>query len=141
LSMVHRDLMLGTESTQAALIALAPTHEIRLEAVTYAYPSTPQRPILNSFNLVITAGTSVGIAGPTGAGKSTLMDILLGLLPPQSGQLMVDGVQVYPGNVPAWQRAIGYVPQNIFIADASVAENIAFGVPPKSIDVAAMVRA
>src|SRR5690606_2754982 len=108
---------------------------------TYSYPSNFGKPVLDHFDLVIPVGKSIGIVGRTGAGKSTLMDVLLGLLPPQHGRFSVDGDAIHPGNVHAWQRAIGYVPQHIYLADASIAENIAFGVPRKDIDLAAVERA
>ncbi|HET8638458.1 MAG TPA: ABC transporter ATP-binding protein [Acidobacteriaceae bacterium] len=141
LDTIHRDLALAVGAAPAKVAALVPTREIRLEDVTYAYPSNTGKPILDGFNLIIPVGRSVGIAGPSGAGKSTLMDILLGLLPPLSGRLLVDGKPVDATNVSAWQRAIGYVPQHIFLADANVAENIAFGVPKERINMAAVERA
>ena len=96
---------------------------------------------MQNFDLVVPANTSVGIAGKSGAGKSTVMDILLGLLQPQTGMLTVDGVPVDASNVHNWQAAIGYVPQHIYLADTSIAENIAFGVPVEKIDMPAVERA
>src|SRR5690606_31637258 len=87
------------------------------------------------------ANTSLGIAGTSGSGKSTLMDILLGLLRPQAGTLSVDGVPITTDNLAVWQHAIGYVPQHIYLADASVSENIAFGVIKEKIDMHAVERA
>jgi len=141
LDIIHRDLGLQDETPPEAGHVLAPKKEIRLQSVSYAYPSAPDKPILNNLDLSIPAGTSLGIAGPSGAGKSTLMDILLGLLTPQSGSLLIDGQPVTKSIVSAWQRAIGYVPQHIYLADASVAENIAFGVPPGQIDMQAVKKA
>ncbi|KQX98973.1 ABC transporter ATP-binding protein [Rhodanobacter sp. Root480] len=141
LDSVHHDLVLPDDETVASGPMLAPRKEIRLQNIRYAYPSTPNKPVLDHLNLHIPAGTSVGIVGKTGAGKSTLMDILLGLLQPRSGTLYVDDTALDAGNVAAWQRAIGYVPQHIYLADASVAENIAFGVARKDIDMAAVQRA
>jgi ABC-type multidrug transport system fused ATPase/permease subunit len=97
--------------------------------------------VFDGFDLTIPARTSVGIVGRSGAGKSTLMDILLGLLQPQAGTLSVDGAPIDASNVAAWQRAIGYVPQHIYLADTNVTENIAFGVPHNDIDMAAVERA
>lgn len=141
LDVVHRDLSLPEAATVATAQALAPRTEIRLSGIRYAYPSTPDKPVLNGFDLAIPVGASIGIAGRTGAGKSTAMDILLGLLQPQSGALIVDGTPIGTHNVTAWQRAIGYVPQHIYLADASIKENIAFGVAPADIDMAAVERA
>jgi ABC-type multidrug transport system fused ATPase/permease subunit len=141
LEAIHRDLQLPEAGDATARGTLAPQREIRLSGVRFAYPSTPDRPVLEGFDLAIPANTSIGIAGRSGAGKSTVMDLLLGLLQPQAGTLEIDGVAVDAGNVAAWQRAIGYVPQHIFLADASVAENIAFGVPREEIDMQAVERA
>ncbi|HEX6609417.1 MAG TPA: ABC transporter ATP-binding protein, partial [Hyphomicrobiaceae bacterium] len=141
LDAIHYDLTLGGEAAPAPVRALVPHREIRLDDVSYAYPSTPDKLVLDHFNLAIPVGTSVGIIGRTGAGKSTVMDIMLGLLSPRAGSVSVDGIVVDRGNVSAWQRAVGYVPQHIYLADASVAENIAFGVSPGEIDMAAVERA
>ncbi|THF64012.1 ABC transporter ATP-binding protein [Pseudothauera nasutitermitis] len=120
---------------------IVPRQEIRLSGIRYAYSATLGKPVLDSFDLVIPVNTSVGIQGPSGAGKSTVMDILLGLLCPQAGTLSVDGQPVTARNLPAWQAAIGYVPQHIYIADASVAANIAFGTAADQIDMQAVQRA
>lgn len=141
LETIYRDLSLPEEPQSTNAEMLRPLSEIRLDAVSFAYPSAPAAPILDNFDLRIAAGSSIAIVGRTGAGKSTLMDILLGLLIPQAGTLRIDGVPVNSSNVSAWHRAIGYVPQHIYLADASVAENIAFGVPRASIDVKAVERA
>ena len=79
-------------------------------------------------------GARVGIVGGTGGGKSTAMDLLMGLLDPVGGELCVDRQPVAGNSVRAWQRAVAHVPQAIYLADASVAENIAFGVPRDAID-------
>lgn len=141
LNNIQRDLSLGFEDAPVGTSMLTPEKEIRLEGISYAYPSKPGKPVLERLDLVIPANTSIGIAGPSGAGKSTLMDILLGLLKPQTGTLSVDGTPITSSNVADWQRAIGYVPQHIYLADASVAENIAFGTPKASIDMQAVERA
>jgi ABC-type multidrug transport system fused ATPase/permease subunit len=142
LDSIHRDLHLSVEpAPERDLQAMPLRDSIRLHGVTYAYPSTPDRFVLRDFDLHIPANTSLGIAGPSGSGKSTLMDLLLGLLQPQSGTLSVDGVAITTANVAAWQRAIGYVPQHIYLADTSIAENIAFGVPRDRIDMQAVERA
>jgi len=141
LSNIYRDLSMPQLQEHGADGQLAPQREIRLQGIRYAYPSTPDKPVLDGFDLVIPANTSLGIAGASGSGKSTLMDILLGLLHPQAGMLSVDGIPITPDNVVAWQRAIGYVPQHIYLADATVAENIAFGVPKGQIDMQVIERA
>jgi ABC-type multidrug transport system fused ATPase/permease subunit len=141
LNAIHHDLYLPEQPTTPIGPTLAPTREIRLQGIRYAYPGAPDTPVFDGFDLVIPANTSIGIIGKSGAGKSTLMDLLLGLLQPQSGTLSVDGEPITTGNVTAWQRAIGYVPQHIYLADASITENIAFGVPTDQIDMQAIERA
>lgn len=138
---IHRDLSLQGEARHSRGNTLAPRKEIRLETIRFAYPGAPDRPIFDNLNLVIPANTTVGIVGKSGAGKSTLMDLLLGLLHPQAGTLQIDGTVIDASNVADWQRSIGYVPQHIFLADATVAENIAFGVPKNRIDMDAVKHA
>lgn len=141
LSSIHRDLMLDQELPANPGPSLALEKEIRLQGICYAYPTAPDKLILDGFDLVVPANASIGIVGKSGAGKSTVMDILLGLLQPQAGTLTVDGTPITADNLAAWQRSIGYVPQHIYLADASVAENIAFGVPKEQIDMQAVERA
>lgn len=142
LDSLHRDMSLPLPAAAPApQPAIVPRQEIRLSGIRYAYPATPGKPVLDGFDLLIPANTSMGIKGPSGAGKSTIMDILLGLLTPQAGTLSVDGQPITAQNLPAWQAAIGYVPQHIYIADTSVAANIAFGIPPGQIDMQAVQRA
>jgi ABC-type multidrug transport system fused ATPase/permease subunit len=141
LAAIHKDLTLPKSQPPTGLDIIAPKHEIRLQGIRYAYPSNPESPVLDAFDLIIPANTSIGIVGKSGSGKSTLMDILLGLLRPQAGTLSVDGKIIDSSNVGGWQRAIGYVPQHIYLADTSVAENIALGVPKKNIDMRAVEHA
>lgn len=140
LDTIHADLQLERSEVHAST-AIVPQREIRLEGVRYAYPSAPDIPVIDQLCLVIPANMSIGIIGRSGSGKTTLMDILLGLLRPQHGALSVDGVPITEDNIPAWQRSIGYVPQHIYLADASIAENIAFGVTRADIDMDAVKRA
>jgi len=141
LESIHHDLTLSEEPEASTDSTINISHEIRLKDIHFAYPSRQGKPVFEGFNLSIPANTSVGISGKSGSGKSTLMDLLLGLLTPQSGSLLVDGNEVTEANMGAWQRSIGYVPQHIYLADTSVAENIAFGVAPEAIDRAAVERA
>jgi ABC-type multidrug transport system fused ATPase/permease subunit len=116
------------------------TDRLELDGIHYSYPQA-DRPALRGMSLAIPARTTVGIVGGTGAGKTTTVDIILGLLTPERGTLAVDGVPVGPANLRAWQRSIGYVPQQIFLADDTVAANIAFGLEAADIDQAAVERA
>jgi ABC-type bacteriocin/lantibiotic exporter with double-glycine peptidase domain len=109
-------------------------HSIRLENISFAYPNRIEAPILNNFSLEVKKNASLGIVGKSGSGKSTLMDIMLGLLFPQQGKIYIDDVELIPDNVESWRTLVGYVPQFIYLADKSIAENIAFGVPKEQID-------
>ena len=109
------------------------SRSVRLEAVSFRYlPDGPN--VLSALDLTITKGMRLGIIGKTGGGKSTLMDLLMGLLVPTAGHILVDGVELEPRTLPRWQAIVAHVPQMIFLADATVAENIAFGIPPANID-------
>ena len=112
-------------------------HSIRLKDVSFSY-GVDKPKVLNRLDLEINRGTRIGIIGHSGSGKSTLVDIMTGLLIPTTGQLLVDGLDVhdeaYPDRLPKWHLAIAHVPQNIFLADCSIAENIAFGIPRRDID-------
>lgn len=116
------------------------TRQLELERVSFRYPGAA-RPVLNELSLVIPAGSSVAFVGETGSGKTTTVDLILGLLTPDSGELRVDGLPLTPERLPSWQRSLGYVPQSIYLNDDSIAANIAFGVPPAAIDMAAVERA
>jgi ABC-type multidrug transport system fused ATPase/permease subunit len=109
------------------------TNAISLRGVSYSYGGERQT-ALKGIDLEIPKGARVGIAGRTGSGKSTLMDLVIGLLEPTEGTIAIDGTPLVAGNRAAWQRNVAHVPQAIFLSDASIAENIAFGVPAGEID-------
>ena len=112
---------------------LAFKRSIRLNQLEFRYsPQTPY--VLNQLNLTIAKGNRVGFIGTTGSGKSTLLDIVMGLLQPTGGSLEIDGQSVTLANNRSWQTHIAHVPQSIFLADSSIEENIAFGVPKDQID-------
>jgi ABC-type multidrug transport system fused ATPase/permease subunit len=112
---------------------------VQLDSIAFAYPEAESE-VIQDLNLVIQKNTCIGLVGGTGAGKTTAVDILLGLLTPQRGAILVDGVPITSDNLLQWQRNIGYVPQSIFLCDDSLACNIAFGIPRDEIDMAAVVR-
>lgn len=141
LDVLYQGLSLLSQTPKEEIKPLPLKHEIRLENIHYAYPSTPDKKVFNGLNLTIKVNTSLGIKGTSGTGKSTLMDILLGLLQGQQGKLYVDDIEISLNNVQAWQKSIGYVPQHIFLADATVAENIAFGIPKEHINQVALEKA
>ncbi len=138
---IHQDLMLPWQSESHRAKKLVPKREIRLDNIRFAYPVELDKPVFNHYSLSIAANTTTGISGKSGAGKSTLMDLLLGLVTPQSGSIWVDDVQICADNLGEWHNAIGYVPQHIYLVDASVASNIAFGVPMDKVDWHAVERA
>ena len=113
---------------------------ITLKDVHYNYPNA-SRTTLKGINLSIPVKTTVGLVGATGSGKTTTIDIILGLLEVEKGTLEVDGQIITKQNSRAWQRSIGYVPQHIFLSDDTVAANIAFGIDPKNINQAAVEKA
>jgi ATP-binding cassette, subfamily B, bacterial PglK len=103
-----------------------------LEHLSYWYPGTRQ-PVIDDVSLAIPKGHYVALVGPTGAGKTTLVDLILGLLVPSSGRILVDGRNLHD-NLAGWQRNIGYVPQSVYLIDDTVRRNVAFGVPEEEID-------
>ena len=116
------------------------TESLELRNAVYRYPDN-REPTVDGLSLTIPAHSTIGIVGPTGAGKTTTVDLILGLLTLESGRLSVDGVLIDESNVRAWQRSIAYVPQDIYLADTSIAANIAFGVAEDAVDRGAMRRA
>jgi len=106
---------------------------ICIEDVTFRYPET-EHPALEHIQFQIPRNTTVGIAGPTGCGKTTLIDVILGLLEPQEGAIYIDHTELNRGNVRQWQKHIGYVPQNIYLSDTTIRQNIAFGLEDDEID-------
>ena len=113
---------------------------LELSNVSFAYAEA-ERPTLRGVDLSIRARTTVGIVGGTGAGKTTLVDLILGLLTPDEGEILVDGTPITDETRRAWQMTLGYVPQSIFLTDDTIASNIAFGVPKDRIDMAGVERA
>lgn len=116
---------------------LAPTQptldsKIDLQNVFYQYPGASENSI-KGVSLTIARGTSIGFVGSSGAGKTTIVDMILGLLPPTQGRILVDGQDIYE-NLSSWQRLIGYIPQSIYLCDDTLRNNIAFGIPQDEIN-------
>ncbi len=129
-----------SQASDAGAERLGLRESLVLESIRFQYAEA-KRPTLTDVNVLIPANSIVGFVGPTGSGKTTIVDIILGLLVPDGGQVMVDGRPVNATNRRAWQRSVGYVPQSIFLLDDTIAANIAFGVPAVDVDREAVVRA
>jgi ATP-binding cassette, subfamily B, bacterial PglK len=123
------DLWMGKRET---IVPMPFESQVTLQNLIYRYPSI-QEPALKSISLSFKRGESIALIGRSGAGKTTLVDLLLGLLTPESGDITVDGVSVYH-NIAAWQRLVGYVPQMIYLTEDTLARNVAFGVPDHLVD-------
>ena len=123
---------------------LLPRKQILIDDVHFRY-GLDKTDVLRGLHLEIRIGERIGLIGSTGSGKSTTVDILMGLLVPTTGKLLVDGEDVHdpehPERLVAWRASIAHVPQNIYLADSSIAENIAFGVPRHLIDFERVKRA
>lgn len=139
---IHSDLMLSNEqqntSNDKGNNELFPENlhmrqQLELKQVSFNYPLSTT-PILQSINLTIKANTQIGFMGSTGSGKTTILDIILGLLEPTSGSVLIDKKKLTKENVKAWQNTIGYVPQHVFLMDDSIAANIAFGESSNNVD-------
>ncbi len=109
-------------------------NKIEINNLNFVYPNS-NRMALNKINLSILSGKKIGIVGSTGSGKTTLVDILLGLLKPTNGEISLDGSEIGKLGLREWQNSIGYVPQNIFLSDKTIAENIAFGLSLEELDI------
>ena len=107
-------------------------NEIALKNIYYNYPNS-SKSVLSNINIKIPAKTTIGLIGSTGAGKTTIVDIILGLLDIQKGTLEIDGTVISKQNIRSWQRSVGYVPQQIYLSDDTIEANIAFGVKPNDI--------
>jgi ATP-binding cassette, subfamily B, bacterial PglK len=107
--------------------------EFRLEGITFSYPKTHE-PVIKDLNLKVDVNSSVALVGITGAGKTTIANIILGLLKPDNGRMLVDGIEITDENLSNWQRNLGYIPQDIYLQDDTVARNIAFGITDENID-------
>jgi len=112
--------------------------QLEIKNLAFSYPEA-SKPTLRDIDLTISANSLVAFVGATGAGKTTLVDLILGLLKPQQGSIIVDGVPINGDNLSSWQKTLGYVPQDIFLFEGTVAANIAFWVPGENIDIANVI--
>jgi ATP-binding cassette, subfamily B, bacterial PglK len=114
--------------------------ELKFENVTFIYPEAA-KPIIKNLNIKIDINTSVAFVGVTGAGKTTLANIILGLLKPDSGRITVDGTEINDENTPSWQKNLGYIPQDIYLQDDTIKRNITFGIPDQKVNIDSVIQA
>jgi len=134
------DQPLPDYATQPSPEPIAFQKEINLKNISFSYNNNSTL-ILNNVNLNIEKGSRVGFIGETGAGKSTLIDVIMGLLEPKNGSIFIDNIELNRDNLRSWQVRIAHVPQNIFLTDGTIEENVAFGVSAELIDHDRVVRA
>ncbi len=114
-------------------------HQVELKNISYHYPDTKQM-VLQNVDMVIPIGKSIGIVGVSGSGKTTVVDIILGLLNPQSGEVLIDGM-LLKENYGQWLSCIGYIPQMIFMLDDTIRANVAFGISPEKVEEEKVLKA
>lgn len=136
----HLDMQEQDPPVTHKIIPLVPTRDIALEGVTFHYPET-EAAAVSALDLHIPINSTIGLVGSSGAGKTTAIDLLLALYAPQTGRLRVDDTTITTENRREWQQTLGYVPQDIFLLDASIRANIAFGIAEEDIDDAAVEHA
>ena len=125
LDIIHNDLMYDAENFGDLPITFK--HSLQLDHVTFEYDA--DKPILEHISLTIHQGDKIAFIGESGSGKSTLVDLIIGLYRPKSGTISIDGALLDESNIKAWRSKIGYIPQNIYLFDGTVAQNVAFGKP------------
>lgn len=149
LQSLYEDLKLDADLTVQSSTSPSPNQPneplhfeetLELDSVNYSYPNSNQR-VIKDLNLTINANSSVAFAGETGAGKTTIADLILGLLRPTDGKILVDGTEITDENLLSWQANLGYVPQDIYLQDVTVRNNIAFGVDSEEVDHEKVVKA
>ncbi|WP_104499758.1 ABC transporter ATP-binding protein [Acinetobacter indicus] len=135
---IKNDLTLSLKKPQVLTDEIIEDHfslkeKISLENITFGYPGKSNLAVCN-LNMIIPVNSVIGIVGSSGSGKSTTIDLLLGLLTPQQGEIYIDNIRITETNIRTWQNTIGFVPQSIYLSEGTIAENIAFGLPAKDIN-------
>lgn len=136
---IYADISLPAEERPGSAPPLEFTDRLQVRDLTFRYAGMAQD-VLSGFSLELHRNTSTALVGPTGCGKSTLIDLLLGLLRPERGEILVDGRNIAE-NLSSWQRQIGYVPQTLFLLDDTIRANVAFGIPAEEVDEQRVVAA
>ena len=135
INILHREVILVNQNENSKYIldkTLEFNNYIAIKNLSYQYDKSDKL-VLNNINIQIKKGELVGIIGKTGSGKSTLINLLIGLLKPTNGDILIDNLSIYT-NTTSWQKSIGYVPQNIYLTDDTIKNNIAFGIENENID-------
>ena len=135
---IKKDLELSLKTPQSSIKDSTLQHiqlkeKISLQNITFSYPGK-SKPAVHNLNMVIPVNSVIGIVGSSGSGKSTTIDLLLCLLTPQQGKMYIDDIQITESNKREWQQSLGFVPQSIYLSEGTIAENIAFGLPAKDIN-------
>lgn len=135
IELLYKEINLGAENNLPSPVEepLSFKSAFSLSDISFSYEGSDIAAV-SKINIEVEKNHTVGIAGPTGCGKTTLVDVILGLLEPQEGKIECDGVEIIQENVRSWRANFGYVPQSIFISDTTIAKNIAFGLPDEEID-------
>jgi ABC-type multidrug transport system fused ATPase/permease subunit len=133
------ELMDKRKLTEEADAKIVLNDRLKVDGISFHYPESEEW-VLNHANLVIEKNQSVAIIGASGAGKTTMVDIILGLLEPQEGKITVDGIDIWT-HMESWHQSIGYIPQSIYLMDDTIRANIAFGVPESDINDDAIAEA
>lgn len=133
LVLLEQEVMPDQNQDSSASASLLFRQNIRLKNLSFCYKSEDSW-VLKDVNFTVKKGDRIGFIGKTGSGKSTLLDVVMGLLPPTEGALLIDGQPITETNLRAWQEHIAHVPQNIYLTDGTLSENIAFGIPKDQID-------
>ncbi|PAF48979.1 multidrug transporter [Helicobacter sp. 12S02232-10] len=123
LEIVYNDLVYQTKEESEEPLDF--NNSITLKNINFGY--TRQKTIIKNFNLTIYKGDKIAFIGPSGAGKSTLVDLIIGIYQPTSGEIYIDNTKLTNKNIKTWRKKIGYIPQNIYLFEGTVAENVAFG--------------
>ena len=142
LEAIHKDMMnlKNLENISFNSKRMKYLSSIELKNVSYKYPNSTKN-VVKNINLYIKSNSRLGIVGESGSGKTTFIDILLGLLEPTNGEIYIDGNLITEQNKKSWQKNIGYIPQSFYLSDDTIANNIAFGINPQSINKEAIIKA